>query len=520
MGAAMFSPPASPDRHLGGGSVRVASGVGEDPRREVLWLFSLAAAFAGLYVTTLCPGVFWGDSAELIGAAASLGIPHPPGYPLYTWLGHLFIRLPLEPAYAVNLMSALSAATSLALIGSLARALGASRPSATLASAALGIATSYWEQATIAEVYAPGALFLLLALRIALLGFMRRQRRWLVLAGGLAGAGLGVHLGLATTGLLFAGLVLITRRGASPHTKTVADVVWAASAALLGSLVFLWLPYRARQAPSMNFGDPRDLQNFSWVIHGGAYRDWFALPLGFWPRAARIVRILAYDLTAPGLALGAFGLFWLGRRDLWLALAWSLGILGNVVFFFDYQVHDLPVFFLPAACLLAPPAALGLDVVLGDLAGRIAALTPRRAQLGLAVALGVTGLLRYPAQNLRHEHEPNEYGQALVDRLPQNAVILHFTTPAEWKYACVFQWYFQLVKGARPDVRLWVLPYAQGVSELLESGVPLFAFANVQALDEYKHVPRTDIAPELRQVTGTSSPDELLVPVRPGSSIK
>ena len=52
-----------------------------------------------LYGLTLCPTVYWYDSAEFAASAASLGVPHPPGYPLYTLIAHVFTWLPGEPAF-------------------------------------------------------------------------------------------------------------------------------------------------------------------------------------------------------------------------------------------------------------------------------------------------------------------------------------------------------------------------------------------------------------------------------------
>jgi len=48
-----------------------------------------ATAFV-VYVYTLCPTVYWDDAGELIAACYTLGIPHPPGHPLYAILGKLF----------------------------------------------------------------------------------------------------------------------------------------------------------------------------------------------------------------------------------------------------------------------------------------------------------------------------------------------------------------------------------------------------------------------------------------------
>ena len=80
------------------------------------WVAAAAGVMAFvLYLLTLCPVVFWYDSAEYVTAAVTLGIPHPPGYPLYTLLGHVFTWLPLDSALAVNGMSATFAALAVSL---------------------------------------------------------------------------------------------------------------------------------------------------------------------------------------------------------------------------------------------------------------------------------------------------------------------------------------------------------------------------------------------------------------------
>ena len=52
----------------------------------ILFLISFVA-----YIKTLCPNVYEGDSGELLAAAATLGIAHPTGFPLYMLLSKLFI---------------------------------------------------------------------------------------------------------------------------------------------------------------------------------------------------------------------------------------------------------------------------------------------------------------------------------------------------------------------------------------------------------------------------------------------
>ena len=81
--------------------------------------FAAAALPAlALYVATVARSLPAGDSGELITAAATLGVAHPPGYPLYIWLGHLWILL--KPfgsvALRLNLLSAVAGAATAGLL--------------------------------------------------------------------------------------------------------------------------------------------------------------------------------------------------------------------------------------------------------------------------------------------------------------------------------------------------------------------------------------------------------------------
>ena len=71
-----------------------------------------------VYIATLAPSVTLEDSGELITAATKFGVPHPPGYPLWTMSG--FILSHLIPvgnlAWRINLQSALYGGVANALL--------------------------------------------------------------------------------------------------------------------------------------------------------------------------------------------------------------------------------------------------------------------------------------------------------------------------------------------------------------------------------------------------------------------
>jgi hypothetical protein len=65
-----------------------------------------------IYILTLSPTTAFWDTSEYIAAAKVLGIPHPPGNPLFTVLAHVWGMLPLAANYAkrINLFAAFTSA--------------------------------------------------------------------------------------------------------------------------------------------------------------------------------------------------------------------------------------------------------------------------------------------------------------------------------------------------------------------------------------------------------------------------
>ena len=130
----------------------------------------VAVVSFALFAFTVCPTIPFGDGPELIAAADSLGVAHPPGYPLYTMLGWLALRLPFgEPALRMNLMSALFGALTCAAVTWLVGRLQPSRVAATVAGLGLAASSTFWAVATVTEVYTLHLLLMTLLLCAAAL---------------------------------------------------------------------------------------------------------------------------------------------------------------------------------------------------------------------------------------------------------------------------------------------------------------------------------------------------------------
>src|SRR5919106_4320871 len=118
-----------------------------------------------VYARTLCPTIFTSGAGENVTAVVTLGVPHPPGFPLFCILGKIFTYLiPFgNVAFRVNFFSAMCGAAAAGMLYVLCRTLlGPSRRFAAAAAALLfAFSQTFWSQAVIAEVYTLNSLLLI-----------------------------------------------------------------------------------------------------------------------------------------------------------------------------------------------------------------------------------------------------------------------------------------------------------------------------------------------------------------------
>src|SRR5213594_1824905 len=79
---------------------------------------AVAAVVFALYALTVAPTTQFWDTSEYMSAAKVLGIPHPPGNPLFVLMAHVWGMLPLAASYAlrINLFAAFTSALSSGLL--------------------------------------------------------------------------------------------------------------------------------------------------------------------------------------------------------------------------------------------------------------------------------------------------------------------------------------------------------------------------------------------------------------------
>ena len=218
---------------------------------------AVAALVLAVFVLTLAPTVTFWDAGEFIAAAKTLGIPHPPGTPLFVMIAHVWAKLvPIgEFALRTNLLSAVLSAAAAGLFFLLAHetvrmfATGldarSARVLAVLGSAAADLLGAFsftnWQNSNETEVYTV-ATFTIAAMSWSAHLWRRargtpRAPRLLLLIVYLAGVSIGNHLLALLAGpaiVMFLVSTLLTDPAADPAQRreewgqaAVVAGVWA-----------------------------------------------------------------------------------------------------------------------------------------------------------------------------------------------------------------------------------------------------------------------------------------------------
>ncbi len=308
--------------------------------------------FFGFYVVT-SPGTIpaYRDSGDMINAIATLGIAHPPGYPLYVLMGKLFtVALPLGTvAYRVNLLSAFFAAATLAfLYGVLRKSLSPWESAAALL--LLGFTPAFLSLARVSEMYTMAAFFAvgILACRIG------NTSRDLFLGSFLLGCGFGVH-----PTLLFLAPLLVTFR---------REAFYRLGFFLLGFSVVFFLMIRSAGEPLQNWGNPSTFLELWRMITRSNYGGLKLHPVesqfawtfsGFTEQIFYFFKTWFGQWGWVGILAGVAGLFNALNNPQQKHLTWSFLICWVLAGPFFFVLSNLPLKAPTTGAILEPYLLLG-----------------------------------------------------------------------------------------------------------------------------------------------------------------
>jgi len=440
----------------------------------------LFAAWLALYTLTLTPSVLSADNGEFQLVAWKLGIAHPPGYPLYTLAGFLFSRLFASPAFALNLLSAILAATTLVLISRTVRTATGSTLAGLAAAVILGTSTTFWAQATTANIRMPTALFTAWCVyalvkhqhTIQLSNYPTTQlsnyptiqlsnhpttRPYLTQFALAFSLGLGHHPSLLFPGIFFLIYLLLVDPSLVKQPRR-----WIRPALVFfaGLFVLLYLLIRSATGGTLADGEstaaltqPDKLLDY--ILARGFEGDFFYFvntrPDLLGDRLALLPTLFNFQFNIGALAVAAIGIWTCLRRDWRLLILLLGGIAVHTFVTLAYRAPQTVEYLMPAYVLFAILAGCGVgQLEIGVQASACGGLKPafRLVLAALALLAGLArGLDNLPSFAWLSQHEDaRAYAESLLDDVPADAIIL-----SNWHWANPL-WYLQQVEGLRPNV--------------------------------------------------------------------
>lgn len=429
---------------------------------NVIWPGFIAGS---VYFATTAPSVTGEDSGELITAAYFFGVPHPPGYPLWTLLCGTWIHLvPFgSVAWRANCFSGICSAVAVSLCAATLRHIGFRPMIAGAAAIGAGLSSAVWSQSVITEVYALNLLFTSALCLCVWRWHRERTTSWLLWGSLLFGLGMANHHILGFVGL---GLVIWAAWNSPALLKQPYLAIQCVLCMLLGLTPYLYLLWAGNRDVPVNWGETRTLHAVWEHVSRSQYKtdepieyvapDSAALLIG---RLYYLVRWICRNFTVMATIVMLAGITWMYRRRSMhplLKLMIILGLTCGPLFLWiggpklDRQDQFVQkVFLTPLALICAIPLAAGLE---WSVAALRTLRIPAQARQNLkmipcVLVLLVIAITNWPENNMRDYWFAFDHGQNMLRCMRLNAMIFpsgdHNTFPLL---------YLIHVEGIRRDV--------------------------------------------------------------------
>jgi len=447
--------------------------------RVVAAVVALVAAIP--YLMTMNRTFGFVDKGEMAAAAATLGIPHPTGYPTLILLGHLWTKIvPLRDVLALNVLDALLTAIGAGVLtllfadlsgrigdgsegnpdgASSVRASASTSVIAGLAALFTALTAIWWDQSNGFEAYSLYTVMLPLS-TLLFLRYVDLEAERDAVQAGASTAPLPQSIGFTRRGTLFA-LALGVSFTAHLMTVLLAPAflvyyfrrlgltarafrrwLYLAPPFLAGLLLYLLLPIISATDPVIAMGKvdtPRRLIDY---ISGAQFQVWmFAGWNVFRSQTAFFFENLPRDMAYVGLVVALLGIVHLFRRNALLSVTTLLVFVSCILYAGQFSIKEIEPYYLNAIFALGICSLAGL-LWLRDLLGTTAATALGTVVVALAV------ICNYSSVDESGNVLVEDFTRNMLNTLPDNAII--FST--RWDFWVSGSYYLQAVEGVRPDV--------------------------------------------------------------------
>lgn len=284
----------------------------------------------GIYLHNLTRDIYSGDIGDLVTAAYTLGVAHPPGYPLFSFVGFILSHLPIPlPAVSrVGLISVFSSLAGLIIYFNFTLKVTKSIFLSLLSTSILAFSYLFWLTAEIPEGLGLNNFFAIVILYLTVEFYKKKKAKFLFLLALFVGLSLTNQLQII---MLFPAVLIPVLK----HWRFIfleKKIFKVLLFFLLGLSVYVYIPIAASGNPPINWDNAANLRNFLHLVfrqdYGGIINPGPKIPIQI-----KLINIVHYLRTFVSvfsyqiLFLGFLGIVKLFIMDKRLSITFILAFL-------------------------------------------------------------------------------------------------------------------------------------------------------------------------------------------------
>ena len=446
----------------------------------IFLLFFSSTAF--LYLKNLTRDIYSGDLGDLVTAAFVGGVPHPPGYPLFTFLGFLLSNLPipLPVVSKVGLISVFSSLLGLFIFYKLSYRATRDFLISLLSTSILAFSYMFWLHTEIPEVFALNNFFALILFYLAVVFYQEKRIIYLYLFVFFASLSLTHH---QTILFIFPSLLVLVIRHFKFIFLSKKRVLLLLIIGMLGLLPYVYVPIAALRNPVINWGDASTFDNFIRLILRKDYGEFAPNPfnVSYADLLTELIfvkdyfSVLIFTLTFPVILFCIMGIARLFTIDKRILFSFLSAFLFSGPFFVFYgtrfvgntsEFGVIERFYVLSSVVFLLFLPYGLVMVRRLFETMFNLLFPKNKSmyslLCIIMLFAIPLVLfkdNFAKTDLSKTQIGNNFALDILTPLPRNSVIFPHTDTITFNI-----WYAHYVLGIRGDVEIVNMPGAGGDS--------------------------------------------------------
>lgn len=443
------------------------------PRQKTAAVFVfpsiISFLFLILYIYFQMSGLYGGDAGDFVTTSFLWGIPHPPGYPLYTFLSGLVMRIvPFgSVAWRACFLSSIPSALALFFLWRMCYRLSKSTCASTLVVFLYGLIGPVFVNAVTQEVFGLFSFLSIVFLERYTAWFLEGKMREVLFLSFWAGLSLTHHtlILLYVAPAVFYGFFLFPDR-----RKMILRQWWLMLLLFfLGFLPYVYAPIVSHFGTIFDHEHASTLSGFFRLVTRATYGSFRAVANRTPSLLDRLLNVYTFfQFTLKGFTF--FGVFFIGvglysfRKSIRYVYDFLTIVLFCWIFYFfyagfplliNYQVGTLERFFIVPFQILVVFYACGIQVVLEKLQSIKKKNTVYFFYAGVGVLVGICILFNIPQwkknfqayQFLKTDQSMEHLGENMAKSVPENSILFVFEDTSAFS---MYYYYFVLQK--RQDI--------------------------------------------------------------------